>query len=142
MPDSLNIENDPLKITYGEFNSLKRDMTDMKSLMSRMVETMGRISIIEERQHNHALISEKILSRVDEVTSRQHQADIFNATNMSASSRTEVLELAVREMHVENERQKTRISTIVWMVRGAWGAIGSGGLLWLFHAMTVLPVGK
>ena len=42
-------------VNYREFAILQQDITDMKSLMSRMVDTMGRISVIEERQQNMAI---------------------------------------------------------------------------------------
>lgn len=127
-------------VTFGEFSAMREDMTDMKSLMSRMVETMSRISIIEERQHNHAQISEKVATRLEELTERQHQMDVSNAANGSLNSRVSTLELQVRESHVESERNKARFDTVVWLVRALWAVVGSGGLLWLFHAVQATPI--
>lgn len=127
-------------VSCGEFASLKEDMTDMKSLMSRLVETVSRITIIEERQHNQIQISEKVLARLDEVTAHQHQIDITNAANSSLATRVSTLETVVRESHIESERNKARFDTVVWLVHGLWAVVGSSGLLWLFHTLSAAPI--
>lgn len=130
------------KVAYHEFVSLKQDITDMKSLMSRLVETMGRITIIEERQHTLTQNTGIVLERMEGITNRQHAHEVLAATNASTVARVERVEVAFRELHIENEINKARFNTFVWMVKGLWAVIGSGGVVWLFHAMTTLPVGK
>lgn len=114
-----------------ELAGIKRDITDMKSLMSRMVEAMGRITVIEERQHASATAVSDALRRIEAVTSRQHQHDVENAINFALAARVERMEEVVKESHTDGERNKARFETVVWMVRGLWAIVAAGGLIWL-----------
>lgn len=134
----------PRQIEYHEFTGLKQDVTDMKSLMSRMVETMSRITVIEERQHAASEATNKALERMEQITERQHAYELANAGNTSVVSQVGRIETVIRELHVESERNKARFGTVVWMVRGLWAivglTVGSGGLIWITHALTIAPI--
>ena len=47
-------------ISYQEFQSLNRDIGEMKSLMSQMVEAISRISLLDERQQVVAQALQKL----------------------------------------------------------------------------------
>ena len=126
------------RVDFYEFKAIQQDITDMKSLMSRMVEAMGRITIIEERQHASATAVSDALRRIEDVTNRQHQHDVENAVNAAIAARVANLEISVREFHVEGERNKARFETIVWMVRGLWALVAAGGALWAAKLITVV----
>lgn len=113
-------------VNSREFSALKQDITDMKSLMSRMVEAMSRITVIEERQHTMAQSTSKAIERMETITERQHAYELANAESASTVGRVSRLELAFQELNVENERNKARFHTVVWTVRALWAAIGSG----------------
>lgn len=129
-------------VDYSEFSALKADITDMKGLMARMVEAMGRITVIEERQHVLAQNSAKAIDRMEQLTERLHESEVANAVQQSLAQRTTNIETAFRELHVENERNKARFETVVWMVRGLWAvalACG-GGVVWLAQAIQHAPI--
>lgn len=117
---------DSQQVQYHEFSALKQDITDMKSLMSRMVEALSRISVIEERQNQFAATAGEALKRMEYIAQKQHQNDIANAIHVNMAARVDLLEAAVRESHVENERHKARFDTAIWMIRGLWAAVGLG----------------
>lgn len=125
------------RVDFYEFKAIQQDITDMKSLMSRMVEAMGRITIIEERQHASATAVSDALRRIEDVTNRQHQHDVENAVNTAIVARVGNLESSVREFHVEGERNKARFEAVVWMVRGLWALVAAGGVVWAAKLITV-----
>ncbi len=129
-------------VDYAEFSTLQKDMTDMKSLMARMVEAMGRITVIEERQHVMAQATSKSLDRIEEITERLHQNEVANALQNSISSRVVQIETVFRELHIENERNKARFDTVVWMVRGLWAIAipGIGAAVWVIQTLSHLPI--
>ena len=129
-------------VRYQEFADMRSDIADMKSLMARMVEAMGRITVIEERQHVLAQNSSKAIERMEELTERLHQNEVANATQNNLAARTSQIESVFRELHVENERNKARFDTVVWMVRGLWAvAVGGGAtIVWVISTLSHMPV--
>lgn len=117
---------------------MQRDISDMKSLMSRMVEALGKITVIEERQHAMAQATNKVLERMEAITGRQHEQDLLAAANGTISARVKDLELSVRESHLEAERVKARFQTIVWTLRGLWLVAGSSAGVWLLQALLTI----
>lgn len=123
-------------IDYYEFDGLKKDITDMKSLMSRMVEAMGRITIIEERQHAASEVSNRTLERMEQIADKQHASEVTNAGNLSVLKRVSEIENTFLELHVEGERNKARFATFTWLVHALWAVVGSSGMFWLFKSLT------
>ena len=66
------------------------------------------------------------------ISEKQHIFEIEGARNGPILSRVTAIEKGFLDMHVEDERNKARFQTIVWLVRGLWAVVGSAGLLWLF----------
>lgn len=116
------------KVDYHDFHALRQDVLDMKSLMARMVEAMGRISVIEDRQHATAQALNKLVERMEQIVSRQHQQELDAVATQGLATRVEAIERLHREIHIENERQKARFQTVVWMVRGLWAIAAAGGI--------------
>lgn len=129
-------------VNSREFSALKQDITDMKSLMSRMVEAMSRITVIEERQHTMAQSTSKAIERMEAITERQHAYELTNAESASTAGRVGRLELVFQELNVENERNKARFQTVVWTVRALWAVIGSsaiGAVIWITQMLARIP---
>ena len=129
-------------VDYYEFDGLKKDITDMKSLMSRMVEAMGRITIIEERQHAAGELANRTLERMEQIAEKQHASEVLHAANTSVLQRVSEIETTFLELHVEGERNKARFAVFVWMVHGLWAVVGSSGLMWMFHALSASTIVK
>lgn len=121
-------------VRYQEFQNLVNDVSDMKSLMSKIVDAINRIALLDERQQNTSAILEKLDTRMSAIESSLRAAEIHRASQEGNSSRIVVLETALREVHVERERDKARFDTAVWMIRGIWAVLGSsivGGVMYL-----------
>jgi hypothetical protein len=116
-----------------ELDGIHRDIRDMKSLLTSMVETMQRLSIIEERQNTMVQSSNRLFSQIESIVSQQQKLQVTDALNANMSARLSSVETAFRELHVENERNKARFSTFRWLLNGAWVAGGAvvAVLLWL-----------
>lgn len=121
------------EVPYHEFLALKQDITDMKSLMSRMVEVLSRISVIEERQNQFSSTATEALKRMEEIAQRQHQHEVNNAANSTVANRVDALEVAARESYVEAERNKARFQTFTWIMRTLWVVViaGAASFAWL-----------
>ncbi len=115
-------------VNAREFSALKQDITDMKSLMSRMVEAMSRITVIEERQHTMAQSTSKAIERMEAITERQHAYELVNAESASTVGRVGRLESVFQDLNIESERNKARFQTVVWTVRALWAVLGSGAI--------------
>ena len=109
-------------VEYGEFAAMQRDVADIKGLLSTMVETMQRLSLIEERQNNLGLSANKLFEQIEKIVTQQQQHQIADALNANLASRVAAIETLHRELHVENERNKTRFQTFSWLLKGAWVA--------------------
>jgi len=107
-------------VTRAEFSSLEGQLGDIKALLGRMVDAMSKLAIIDERQAGFNDTSREILRRLSSIEERQHQADIEAAKNGDTGGRLERLENAVRDMHVEREKDKATQEGMVKMVRWMW----------------------
>lgn len=103
----------------------------MKSLMSKMVEAINHISLLNERQQVFATTIQRIDERLGRMEAKQHEADIATALQGNMTSRVESLERAVREQHVAHERDKARQQTLVWALQGVWAVLVAGIGIWL-----------
>lgn len=130
------------QVENHELAAMQRDISDMKSLMGRMVDALAKITVIEERQHAMAQATNKVLDRMDAIATRQHEQDLAHATTASTIGKVEAIERAFRELYVDSERHKARFDTIVWTVRALWGVVGGGGLVWLIQAIAHNPLVK
>lgn len=117
----------PHFITQGEFNSLSRDVAEMKALMGKMVDAISRISILDDRQSSVAAVLVKVDERLARLEEAQHRAELSAARESVSPVRITNLESSVREMHVEREKDKARMQTIIWVVSGAWALVGALG---------------
>lgn len=115
-------------ISYQEFQSLNRDIGEMKSLMSQMVEAISRISLLDERQQVVAQALQKLDERMARMESKQQDADIARALSQASSDRLNLIDMGFRELHIERERDKARFQTVIWMIRGLWATVTAGGL--------------
>ena len=113
----------------------------MKSLMSRMVETISRISVIEERQNAVVQSTNKAIERMEAIADRQHASEIATAGAVGQAEKVKTLEKAVSDLQVENERNHARFDALVWVIRIMWvagGAVaGIAGLL--LTSVTIIP---
>lgn len=116
------------------------DIGEMKSLMGRIVEAIQRIAVLEERQGASAQTQNKILEKVEELTARQHAAELHAAANADMTARVKTLDGAVRDQHVEREKDKARFDTLAWTIRALWAVAGSGALLWAAKLTNLLSV--
>lgn len=126
------MENSHGGVSYQDFATIQKDITDMKTLMSQMVNAMNRITVIEERQQVAADAINKAVVRMELISDKQHVFEIEGARNGPIANRVDAIEKAFLEMHVEDERNKARFHTVVWLVRGLWAVVGSAGVLWFF----------
>ena len=125
-------------ITYHEFKSLSRDMGEMKVLMSKMVDAVNRISLLDERQQSVSLSIQKIDERTARLEAKQQEAEISRAMNHASGDRLNLIDAGFCELHIERERDKARVQTIIWMIRGLWATVAAGGMtivakLWGFQ---------
>ena len=125
-------------ITYHEFKSLSRDMGEMKALMSKMVDAVNRISLLDERQQSVSLSIQKIDERTARLEAKQQEAEISRAMSHASGDRLNLIDAGFRELHIERERDKARVQTIIWMIRGLWATVTAGGItivakLWGFQ---------
>lgn len=122
-------------VSVKEFHSLAQDVSDMKSLMSKMVEALNHISVINERQQTFTSLVQKLDERMERMENRQHQSDVTQAVAQASTSRLDLLDMGFRELHIDRERDKARFQTVVWMVRGLWAVAGVGGLIGLLRGI-------
>lgn len=116
-------------ISYQEFKVLSQDMSEMKSLMSKMVEAINRIALLDERQQAVAHALQKLDERMGRMEEKQQQAEVARALTQASADRLNLIDAGFRELHIERERDKARFATVVWMVRGLWGVAGAGGAI-------------
>lgn len=115
-------------ISYQEFHNLSQDMSEMKTLMSKMVEAISRISLLDERQQVVAHALQKVDERMARMESKQQEADIARALSQSSADKLNLIDSGFREMHIDRERDKARFQTVIWMIRGLWATVTAGGL--------------
>lgn len=119
------------ELDQDQLVNMQRDIQDVKSLMGRMVEAMGKIALIEERQQSMAQANTRIADRLDDIMRRQHEQDLVQAQQGDMPNRVKNIETGFRELHLDNERNKARFQTMIWVAAGAWTFIAGGGLLWV-----------
>jgi hypothetical protein len=122
--------------------TLERDMSDMKALMQKMVDAITRMALLEERQASVKETTDKILDQINDIREHQAAVELAAARGQVSPSRIEALEGAIRETHVEHERNKARFQTLVWTVRAAWigGVAVVGVVAWLVQtAISMAP---
>lgn len=115
-------------VSYQEFQSLNRDIDEMKKLMSQIVEAISRISLLDERQQVVAQALQKLDERMARMEGKQQDADIARALSQASSDRLNLIDMGFRELHIERERDKARFQTVIWMIRGLWATVTAGGL--------------
>lgn len=115
-------------ISYQEFHTLTQDMSDMKTLMSKMVEAINKIGLLDERQQTVTHVLQKLDERMARMESKQQEADIARALNQASADRLNLIDAGFRELHLERERDKARFQTVIWMIRGLWATVTAGGL--------------
>lgn len=123
------------RISMDDFVSLRRDVSDMKGLMAKMVDALGKIAVIDDRQQNSSVLTLKLIDRLERIEARQQSHDILDATRAGLTTRVETLETAVREDHLDMERNKARIETLKAAINTAFsalGVLGAGGAVALF----------
>ena len=113
-------------ISYQEFQSLNRDIGEMKSLMSQIADAITRITLLDERQQVVGAFMQKLDERMARMEHRQQETEIANALAQQGASRLTNVEAGFREMYLDRERDKARFQTVVWMVRGLWAICGTG----------------
>ena len=129
------------KTDWTDLIDLKKDMTDMKSLMARMVDTLGRIAVIEDRQQAMAQSTEKVLEKLELVVEKQHRYEVSEAESKNISARMKSAETDIKALSEKQSEAQASFKTAIWMGRALWvGLAGIGGLFWLFHALANAPV--
>lgn len=116
------------KYTHNEIHALTQDVSEMKSLMSKMVEAINKIGLLDERQQTVAQALQKLDERMARMESKQQEADIARALNQASADRLNLIDAGFRELHIERERDKARFQTVIWMIRGLWATVTAGGL--------------
>lgn len=115
-------------ISYQEFHTLTQDMSEVKTLMSKMVEAINKIALLDERQQTVTHVLQKLDERMARMESKQQEADIARALNQASADRLNLIDSGFRELHIERERDKARFQTVIWMIRGLWATVTAGGL--------------
>lgn len=116
------------QIAYSEIHALSQDVSEMKSLMSKMVEAINKIGLLDERQQTVAQALQKLDERMARMEAKQQEADIARALNQASTDRLNLIDQGFRELHIERERDKARFQTVIWMIRGLWATVTAGGL--------------
>lgn len=116
------------QINHLTLEALTRDMSEMKELMSRLVDAVNRIAILDERQNTTATMLAKLDEKTIRMEIRQQESEIHRAVSQASQERMTAMDAVVREMHVERERDKARFQTVVWMVRALWAVVTTGGI--------------
>lgn len=98
-------------------SALERDMSDMKSLMSKMVDALTRMALLEERQQTVQATTSKTAETVQNIKDQLAASELAFAKTAITPGRIESIERTVREDHIEHERNKARFQTLVWTVR-------------------------
>lgn len=101
--------------TQRDIQRLAGEIGEIKELMRRMTETMSRITVIDERIN--------MMQKFDDRTDR----------------RMDSIENQLRKLHMDYERDKTRVHTTIWLVRALWAAAGAGALAWAVPLLQVAP---
>ena len=126
------------EINQEQLHGMQRDIQDMKSLMGRMVEAMAKIALIEERQQTMAAANQRIADGLEDIVKRQHAQELEHAQHGDIPARVLNIEKGFRELHLDNERNKTRVQTMMWIGGVAWTFIAGGGLLWISGVINVV----
>lgn len=120
-------KEDKSQISYGEFQSLTREVSEMKELLSKMVDAINRISVLDERQNHSSMTLRSLDERTSRMEKRQQESEIHRALDQANHDRMSAMDMAVREMHIERERDKARFQTVIWMIRALWTVVAAGG---------------
>jgi hypothetical protein len=115
-------------IQQHEIHALAQDVSEMKSLMSKMVDAISRIGLLDERQQTVTAALQKLDDRTSRIEVRQQDAEIARAVNQQSADRLNLIDTGFRELHIERERDKARFQTVIWMIRGLWATVTAGGL--------------
>ena len=132
-------QNSQEPVTHQDLEGLQNEVSEMKGVLSKVVEALNQLALLNERQQQMQTTTDKILSRIERIENRQHKSDVENAGNTKASQRLQELEKAVLEMHIEGERHKAQVKTAMWMVRSAWAVLAGGGATWLVTFLQHAP---
>lgn len=115
-------------IQQHEIHALAQDVSEMKSLMSKMVDAISRIGLLDERQQTVTAALQKLDERTVRIEDRQREAEIARALSQAGTDRLNLIDAGFRELHIERERDKARFQTVIWMIRGLWATVTAGGL--------------
>jgi hypothetical protein len=131
------------KIDWVDFVELKKDMTDMKTLMARMVDTLSRIAVIEDRQQAMSQSTEMVLKRLEAIAEKQHQYELGNVTSHNIVGRGDRNESDIKALTEKQSQAQASFKTAIWLGRAAWVGIASiGGLLWVVQSLITSPIPK
>jgi Flp pilus assembly protein TadB len=132
------------RVDSGELFHLRNDVNEMKIVLAKVADGINQLAVLGDRQATLTNTTNKILERIERIEERQHQADIDKASNASFSSRLAAVEDVVKEMHIDGERNKARISTATWLARVMWAVIAAcgGGVVWLLNHLPNSPLIK
>ena len=113
--------------------TLEKDVGDMKSLMSKMVDALTRMALIEERQQAMAQTNHRILEQIQDIRDHQAAVDLASARNSVSPDRVAAIELSIREDHLEHERNKARLEAVSWTIKTIWvaGAAVASAVVWV-----------
>jgi len=131
------------KVDWVDFVELKKDMTYIKSLMARMVDTLGRIAVIEDRQQAMAISTDRVLLRMESIVQKQHKYEIDNVASHNILGRVDRNEVDIRVLNDKQSEAQASFKTAIWLGRAAWVGIASiGGLIWILQSLLTSPIPK
>jgi hypothetical protein len=131
------------KVAWVDFIELKKDMTDMKTLMARMVDTLSRIAVIEDRQQAMSQSTDRVLKRLEAIAEKQHQYELSNVTSHNIIGRVDRNEADIKLLNEKQSEAQASFKTAIWIGRAAWVGIASiGGLIWILQSLLTSPIPK
>lgn len=124
----------PQPISADDFRRLQGEVSDIKELMGQMTAALTRLALLEERQQSVTTTATKILDQIEGIRASQHNIELRLANYTDLQGRVERLESTVREIHLEQEREKSFVvasfRTTKLFIGGTWAVLlALGGVI-------------
>lgn len=114
-------------VSADDFRRLAGEVSDMKELMGQMTQALTRLALLEERQQSVTVVTGKILEQVEDIRKSQHGIELRLANYPDIQGRVQRLEEVVRDMHLEQQRDKASVVASLKVTKmfmtGAWAAV-------------------
>lgn len=105
---------------------VKDQLSDIRAALARMADALARLALLEERHSTTQAALAQISFRLEQMEERRHAQELVAARTEDHPARVVSIEMAIRDQHVEQEKNKARFETLSWIVRGLWAVAGTG----------------